>query len=162
MIERRAVLAGGIAMMPVLASSQTPQRLRRIGWLRWDQQGGPSSTQALHHFRERMEVLGWIEGRNYQLDLRHANSDAVRASALVAEMLAADPELIVATSTPAVRAVVAATRTVPIVMAPAVDPVANGFVPQLSRPGGNVTGVTIGGPEITAKQVELLHETVPG
>jgi putative ABC transport system substrate-binding protein len=156
------MLAGGLAAAPLIASAQAPQRLRRIAWLRWDTVPDPQALPSGQRFRERMAEFGWIEGGNYQLDIRYADGDSARANALVAEMLAKDAEVIVASSTPAVRAVAAATRTVPIVMAPAVDPVANGFVPQLSRPGGNVTGVMIGGPEVTAKQIELLRETVPG
>lgn len=162
MIGRR--VACGMLTAGILATrgqAQTGERVRRIGMLRWDNATGPAALPALQRFRERMAELGWIEGRNYQLDIHHADGDPGRADALLQKILAGDPEVIVASSTPAVRATIAATRSVPIVMAPAVDPVANGFVSQLSHPGGNVTGVLIGGPEVTAKQIELLRETVP-
>lgn len=162
MILRRTLLVGGASAIAICVDAEAQQRPRRVGMLRWDTEDNPSSITAIQRFRERMAELGWSEGDGFVLDVRHADGDARSAAARIAELLATGPEVIVAGSSPAVRAAIGATRTVPIVMAPAADPIANGFVTQLARPGGNVTGVMIGGPEVTAKQIELLRETVPG
>jgi len=160
MIGRRAALGivGGGALAGRVGA-QSVGRVRRIAVLRWDTLETTSTGLAV--FRDRLAELGWVEGRNLAIDLRFAGGDPVRAAALLTEMLRNDPEIIVASSTPAVRSAIAATSSVPIVMAPAADPIANGFVSQLARPGGNVTGVTLGGPDVTAKQIELLRDIIP-
>ena len=157
-MRRRAVIAAVATAAAGRAGAQ--ERVRRVGVVRWDTEAQAPETQR--QLRRRLAELGWVEGRNLALEFGWADGDRARAEALVAAMIRNGAEVIVASSTPSVRAAIAVTRSVPIVMAPAVDPIGNGFVASLARPGGNVTGMTIGGSEIAAKQVELLREAVPG
>ncbi len=154
-----ALAAGALACAAGRPRAQDASRPRRIAMLRWDSPA--SGMVAVDQLRQRLAALGWIEGRTIEIDVGFAEGDPGRADALVGAMLSRGAEIIVAASTPAVRAAVNATGTVPIVMAPAADPVANGYVASLARPGGNVTGVTLGGPELSAKRVELLREMLP-
>jgi putative ABC transport system substrate-binding protein len=102
---------------------------------------------------------GYEAGRNVRVEWRSANGSGERARAAAAEFVAMKVDVIVASLTPAVRAAQKATQTIPIVMAPAGDPVAQGFVQSLSRPGGNITGLT--GGELSGKRLELLQELMP-
>lgn len=159
MIRRRFVLAGCVAFTPTLASAQTQQPRRRIALLRWDTEA--TAAGAVSGFLARLGELGWSAGQNLDVAVAYAASDPARARAFLETAIAEGAELIVASSTPAVAAARAATRTLPIVMAPAADPVANGFVESLARPGGNMTGVTLGGAELAAKRLELIQEAMP-
>jgi putative ABC transport system substrate-binding protein len=156
-MRRRAFIVAAAAGLAAGGPFLQTQRVRRVAVLRWDAPPSPANDLL----RRKLAELGWVEGRNLALDFGWAEGDTARADALVAAMLRNGAEVIVASSTPAVRAALAATRSVPIVMAPAADPIANGFIASLSRPGGNVTGLTIGGPELSAKRLEILREAIP-
>jgi putative ABC transport system substrate-binding protein len=108
----------------------------------------------------RLRDLGWIEGQNVRIEYRRAPNQVERLSTLAEELVRLPVDLIVAQSTPAVQAAKAATRTIPIVSISA-DPVGNGFVASLARPGGNITGVSMMNPELEGKQLELLREFLP-
>jgi putative tryptophan/tyrosine transport system substrate-binding protein len=106
--------------------------------------------------------LGYVEGRNYVIDARYADTDVSRLPALVKELIADDVDIIVAIGTPPVDAAKRATTTIPIVMAGSADPVEHGLVASLRHPGGNISGVTHSlGPEFAGKCLELLKEAVP-
>ena len=150
-----------IAFLAAGFASATPrifaQGARRIGFL--SLRSGLNEYDAA--FREALRTLGYAEGQTIHIDYRWAAGSEERADALVAEILAAKPEVIVAATTPAVRAAMRATKTVPIVIAAAADPLATGLVASLARPGGNVTGLSLVSPDTAAKRLQLLQELVP-
>jgi putative ABC transport system substrate-binding protein len=111
-------------------------------------------------FSRGLRDHGFEAGKDLRVEWRSAGGSAERAQAIAAEFVALKVDVIVASLTPAVRAAQKATRTIPIVMAPAGDPVQQGFVQSLSRPGGNITGLT--GGELSGKRLELLREMIPG
>ena len=147
------VAAGCASVAPCLYA----QSVRRIGFL--SLRSGPNEYDAA--FREALRSLGYVEGRTIRIDYRWAAGSEERADALVAELLAAKPEVIVVATTPAVRAAMRATKHVPIVIAAAADPVTTGLVKSLARPGGNVTGLSLVSPDTAAKRLQLLRDLNP-
>jgi putative ABC transport system substrate-binding protein len=113
-------------------------------------------------FRGRMRELGWEEGRNFTLIARFADGRATRLPELAAELVRERVDIILAGSSPGVLAAQRATSTIPIVMVTTGDPVADGIVKSLARPGANVTGVTAIGQALNTKRLELIKEAVPG
>src|SRR5262245_55590339 len=142
------------------ASAQQPTKVPRIGFL----SGGFPSSDAprTEAFQEGLRELGYVEGKNILIEYRHAEGKLDRLSALAEELVRLKVDVIVtAGGGGATRAAKAVTRTIPIVMAGDVDPVAQGSVTSLARPGGNVTGLSTLAPEISGKRLELLKEIVP-
>jgi putative ABC transport system substrate-binding protein len=163
-VRRRAFIAllGGAAVAwPVAARAQQPERMRRIGVLLSTAADDPESSARTASFLKGLQQLGWIEGRNLRIDIRWAAGDAELYRKYAAELVALAPDVILASSSPTVAALQAATRTVPIVFAHAVDPVGAGFVDSLARPGGNATGFVLFEYGISAKWLELLKEIAP-
>jgi putative ABC transport system substrate-binding protein len=113
-------------------------------------------------FRQGMRDLGYVEGRNFVLEFRDAEGKLERLPALAAELVALKVDVIMVGGTLAALAAKQATTTIPIVFASAVDPVADGLVTSLARPGGNVTGLSALAPELAGKRLELLKQAVPG
>ena len=145
-----ALLAAGQAV------AQAPARVAYLA------PGNAAPTAArLIAFREGMRENGLIEGRHYLLDVSYAEGDAARSPAMVREVLARKPALIMVSSVPMARAAQQATGTVPIVMMAINDPVESGLVASLARPGGNITGQSTQALDAMAKYVELLRETLP-
>ena len=158
MNRRDAILvlaACAAAARSVLA--QGPEKLRRIGFVSLRS----SANEYDAAFRESLRTLGYVEGQTIRIDYRWASGSEQRAEALVAELLAAKAEVIVAATTPAVRAAMRATKEVPIVIAAAADPVSSGLVSSLARPGGNVTGLSLVSPDTAAKRLQLLRDLNP-
>jgi len=150
------VTCGGQLVTP--SPTQTP-KLRRIGYL-----SGSVTATALNYlgpFREQLRELGYVEGRDIEIVLRIAENVAERLPGMAAELVALPVDVLIAESNPAQNAAKAATKTIPIVLTLAADPVASGLVTSLARPGGNITGMTTASPQLTGKRVELLKETVP-
>jgi putative ABC transport system substrate-binding protein len=154
------VLVGGVAAWSRVASGQQPERMRRIGVLMGNASdpGGRSEVAA---FKQGLQALGWIEGRNVQIELAWSGSELDRIQASAKELVALQCEVILGRSTPVVAALLKETRTIPIVFVSVVDPVGSGFTASLARPGGNVTGFqnyefTMGG-----KWLELLKQIAP-
>jgi ABC-type uncharacterized transport system substrate-binding protein len=112
-------------------------------------------------FRAEMRELGYIEGKNLVIDTREADGKVDRLPALVNELVALGPDAIVANATPAIAAAQRATSTIPILMAPATDPVGSGFIKSLAHPGGNITGMANMFGDAIGKSVELLHTILP-
>ena len=162
-MQRRAFmgLVVGAAVWPVVARAQQPERMRRIGVLFSTAADDPESPARTASFLQGLQQLGWIEGRNLRIDIRWAAGDAELYRKYAAELVALAPDIILASSSPTVAALQAATRTVPIVFAHAVDPVGAGFVDSLARPGGNATGFVLFEYGISAKWLELLKEIAP-
>jgi putative ABC transport system substrate-binding protein len=160
MIGRRAFfrsLAAGILAAPHVAWAQAA-KVWRVGVLMDLYPPDANPPQAL---RQKLRDLGYVEGRNLIIDWRYQLGQSDRLPALAAELVHSKPDAIVADSTVATRAVLRATSTIPIVMATSADAVGAGLVPNLARPGANVTGVTIMLVEMSAKRLQLLKEAVP-
>jgi putative ABC transport system substrate-binding protein len=113
-------------------------------------------------FVDTMRELGWVEGANIAYDRLYADGDAARLQALAAKLIARKPDLVLVSSNPEVRAVLAVTRAIPVIFSGTNNPVATGLVKSLARPGGNVTGIANIGPELGPKRVQLLREAIPG
>ena len=152
-------LVGGAAAWPLGASAQQAAKVPRIGWLAGDLAPGQHLPEA---FRQGLRDLGYVEGRNVAIEYRDAEGKSVRLPALAAELVALKVDVILAPGTPHALAAKQATKTIPIVFASAVDPVADGLVTSLARPVGNVTGLSALSPELVGKRLELLKQAVPG
>jgi len=141
------------------AEAQQPGKIARIGYLT-----GPSlsaNTERIEAFRQGLRELGYAEGKNIVIEWRSAEGKLDRLPALAAELVRLKVDVIVTTGPTPTSAAKEATVTIPIVMTQDTDPVANGFVASLARPGGNITGLSTLAPEISGKQLELLKEIVP-
>ena len=155
-----AGIAGSAAAWPLTARAQQPaSRIFRIGFV------GLTTADSLpkrpEAFRAGLRDLGYQEGRNVVIDFRWADGHYERLPALFSELVRLNVDVIVTHGTPGGLAAKQATTTVPIVFATAGDAVASGLVASLARPGGNMTGTTYFIPELSAKQLELLKETIP-
>jgi putative ABC transport system substrate-binding protein len=120
-----------------------------------------AGPEIMGPFPQGLRDLGYFEGKNIQIEMRSAQGDANRLPGLAAELVRSKIDIIVASQTPAIVAARNATSDIPIIMAPAGDPVALGLVASLARPGGNITGLSAAGPEVAAKSLELIREIVP-
>ena len=160
-MNRRAFLADCLAFCalttPGGAAAQRDGRVARIGYLSLRASLGPGDEA----FLEALNALGYVDGRNVHIEYRFAADREDRLPALAAELVQANAEVIVTAATPAVSAALHATKSIPIVMQAVADPVGSGFVKDLGRPGGNVTGMTILSSELTAKRLQLMQELVP-
>jgi putative ABC transport system substrate-binding protein len=154
-----ALLALGISLWPPVARTQTPGRVRSIGWLTG---GSPQShARPLEAFRAGLKEYAWIEGRNIALELRWAEGKLERLPALAAELVRLKPEVIVTAANVVHLAVRKETSSIPIVMATGADPVEAGLAASFARPGGNVTGLTGFYEATPAKMLELAASMVP-
>jgi putative ABC transport system substrate-binding protein len=141
------------------ASAQQPTKIPRIGYLNAN---FPSANPArVEAFRQGLRELGYVEGKNIVIDYRYADGKLDRLPALAAELVRLKVDIIVSSGPPSTRAAKEATVTIPIVMGFDNDPVVNGFVGSLARPGGNITGLATLAPELSGKRLELLKETIP-
>jgi putative tryptophan/tyrosine transport system substrate-binding protein len=144
---------------PLSADAQVTATTAKIGVL--SSQSYETSKAAWSAFRQGLRDFGWQDGRNIVIEVRFADGHIDRLRGLAEELLKHDVRLIVAQNSPGARAAIDATRTVPIVMVEVGDPVATGFVTNLARPGGNVTGLTNMARDLTSKRLQLLKEAVP-
>jgi len=142
-----------------VAQAQQPTKIPRIGFL---VASNPSAVAArIDAFREGLRQLGYVEEKNIAIEFRYAEGKFDRLPALAAELVRLKVDIIVSAGPVPTRALKEATTTIPVVMAQDGDPVANGFVASLARPGGNITGLSTLAPEISGKQLELLKEVIP-
>ena len=155
------LLGGAAATWPIAARAQQPDRMRRIGVLMDQAVDDTESSPRTAAFLRGLQQLGWTDGRNVRIDTRWSAGNADLQRRYAAELVALAPDVILATASPTVAALQAATRTVPIVFAHAADPVGAGFVDSLARPGGNATGFILFEYGISAKWLELLKELAP-
>ncbi len=157
-----AALTLGVLAGPLAADAQQAGKVYRIGVLANAPPTTPEVSRNWEAFRQGLGERGWVEGQNIVIEYRWAEGRVERFPSLAAELVSLKLDLIVASSTPGARAAKQATSTIPIVMVYVSDPVGDGFVASLARPGGNITGMTFGaGREITGKHLELLKEAVP-
>ncbi len=158
---RRRDLIGAVAATllgaPGRAFAQQPGKLPRVGVLISASPPHPFADD----FRRGLRTLGYAEGQNIALEFLYTEGRGDRAAELAAELVRQGVDVIVAHFTPATRAAMGATRTIPIVMAPAGAPLQSGFIDSLARPGGNVTGLSGMDAEIGGKRLELLRELIP-
>jgi putative tryptophan/tyrosine transport system substrate-binding protein len=162
-MRRREFIAGlGAAAWPISAGAQQ-KRVRRVGVLVAGRQGDPIVQERIAVLRKQLDQLGWTDGRNLQIDYRFVDlADPEQLNRNVAELVASTPDVIVASTSPAVRVLQLATRTVPIVFPGAFDPVGGGIVESFARPGGNATGFASSEFSTAGKHLELLKQMVPG
>jgi putative ABC transport system substrate-binding protein len=159
-------LVGGTAAAaawPLVARAQSGGRVKRIGWL---VSVGPDEQDSMQQtvrraFDQEMARLGWTDGRNVRVDARAAPGDDSRLRAHAAELVAQAPDVIVVNGTQATGILHGATTTIPIVFASVADPVASGFVANMARPGGNVTGFALAEYSLAGKWLSILKEIAP-
>src|SRR5215475_3210644 len=157
----KAIL-GSAASWPLSAGAQQSNSVRHIGVLMAHNESDPEFKSYLDAFRQGLQKLGWIEGRNIRIDTRWgALDDAEMRQRSAKELLGLRPDLIVTQNTPPTASTLEQTRTIPVVFVVVADPVGSGFVQSLARPGANATGFTVMEPTIAGKWVELLREIAP-
>jgi putative ABC transport system substrate-binding protein len=154
-------LLGGTAAWPLTVRAQQSQRVRRVGALMNLAAEDPVSIARSKAFVQGLQALGLGDGRNVQIDYRWAAGKAELFPRYAAELAALAPDVILASGAPALLAVLQATRTIPVVFTIVPDPVGNGYVTSLARPGGNATGFLTFEYSLAAKWVELLREIAP-
>jgi putative tryptophan/tyrosine transport system substrate-binding protein len=153
------LFAAAILFNASFAEAQQPKKVPRIGYLIGN---FPSAiAERTEAFRQGLRDLGYVEGKDIVIEYRYAEGKLERLPTLVSELVRLKVDVIVTGGPAATRPAKEATSTIPIVMAQVNDPVGNGFVASLARPGGNITGLATLGPEISGKRLELLKETVP-
>src|SRR5262245_48732305 len=154
-------LLGGAAAWPLAARAQRRERTQRIGVLLNLAADDPESQRRMTAFVQGLQQLVWTDGRNVQIDTRSGAADPDRIRKYAAELVALEPDVILAATALVAGAVRRATRTVPIVFVQVIDPVGAGFVESLARPGGNATGFMQYEYGLSGKWLELLKEIAP-
>jgi putative ABC transport system substrate-binding protein len=165
MIRRRefiSLLGGAAAAWPLAARAQQPERMPRIGVLVPVAADDPVFQAWVGAFLQALALLGWNIGRNVRIDTRWATTNAAEIRRRAAELVALEPDVILASGTSTVGPLLQTTRTVPIVFPNIGDPVGAGFVASLARPGGNATGFMSYEYSLSGKWLELLKEIAPG
>ena len=158
-IKTTVVFLVGLALGLVhVSEAQQPKKLPRIGYV---SSGDPSTEPRLTAFRQGLRDLGYIEGKNIQVEYRYVEGKLDQVPGLVTELVQLKVDVLVVGFLPAIHAAKQATKTIPIVMVTTVDPVASGIVDSLARPGGNITGVTRLTRDLKKHRLELLKEAVP-
>jgi putative ABC transport system substrate-binding protein len=155
-----SMLVAVVLLAVAIAEAQQPKRVPRIGYL----SAGAScsgANESLDAFRQGLNALGYVEGKNIYIECRSAEGKFDRLPSLVAELVHLRVDVFIIGTLIAVRAAKQASTTIPIVMALSVDPVATGLVDSLARPGGNITGLTNLARDLSGKRLELLKEVVP-
>jgi putative tryptophan/tyrosine transport system substrate-binding protein len=153
------LLGGSAATWPLAARAQQPgERIRRIGVLQDTAEDDPQRKNQFAKFRDG---FGWLEGRTVRIDYRFAAADSTRYQPLAKELVALQPEVILTVSTPVTAALQRETQTIPIVFLGVSDPIGSGFVANLARPGGNLTGLMLYELGITGKWMAMLKEIAP-
>ena len=155
-------LLGSAAAWPLAGRAQQPEKLRGIGVLGGYAAHDPEVGPRVAALQQGLEALGWSEGRNIRIDYRWASGDAARMRGYAADLVSQGSDLILTSTTPTLRALQQETRTIPIVFVAISDPVGDGFVASLARPGGNITGFSSHDPAMAGKWLELLKECAPG
>jgi len=164
-MQRREFIAGlgsAAAAWPAVARAQQPDRMRRIGVLMGVGENDPEGKTYLSAFTQGLAALGWTDGRNLRMDVRSAAADIDRARMFAKELVGLQPDVILAHSALPTATLQRETRTIPIGFATVGDPVGEGFVASLPRPGGNITGFGSQEAAMAGKWVELLTEIAPG
>jgi putative tryptophan/tyrosine transport system substrate-binding protein len=161
-MRRRDFIAGfgGAAVWPVVARTQQPDRAQRVGFLHALAENDPEAQERVAVLREGLARLGGTE-RNVRIEQRFAEGDSDQMQAYAGELVGSAPDVIVASSTPALAALRQATRAIPIIFCVVSDPAGQGFVASLGRPGGNITGFSFVDFPMLGKWVETLRQIAP-
>ena len=154
-------LLGGAAAWPLAARAQQGERMRRIGVLLNLAADDPMGQARVAAFVQGLKAAGWSDGRNLRIDTRWAASDPDNFRKYAAELIALGPDVVLASTTPAVLQLQQASRTVPIVFVSAIDPVGSGLIASMARPNGNITGFVAFEYALAVKWLELLKEIAP-
>jgi len=162
-MKRREFIAllGGMSVWPSCLCAERAPKVARIGLLATGALDSADQQVTLDAFRQGLRERGYVEGQNVVIEYRTADGKIERFPQLAKELVPLDLDLIVASNTPAALAAKAATTTIPIVVPVMGDPIADGLVASLARPGGNITGLTFLGPELATKRLELLKQALP-
>jgi putative ABC transport system substrate-binding protein len=159
--ELITLLGGAAAAWPFWAWAERGSKVPRIGFLATGALGAAEQQAIIDAFREGLRERGYTEGQNIVIEYRSADGKIERFQELATELVTLNLDLIVASNTPAARAAKQKATTIPIVVPVMGDPVGDGLVASLSRPGANITGMTFLGPELVTKRLELLKQAVP-
>ncbi|MFZ0068439.1 MAG: ABC transporter substrate-binding protein [Pseudolabrys sp.] len=162
-MRRRAFISliGGVAALPLAVRAQQRDRVKYLGVLWGLAENDNVYEPYLSTFKQRLQDLGWIEGRNVRVEYRFTGGVTERIRVAARELVALAPDVIFATTNPAVAALLQETRTVPIVFTLVSDSIGSGFVPSLAHPGGNTTGFHNFEPDLSGKWLEILKEVAP-
>jgi putative tryptophan/tyrosine transport system substrate-binding protein len=163
-MQRRAfitLLGGSAALWPLALRAQQAGRMRHIGVLMSLEENDPEGKVQLSGFTQGLSDLGWTNGSNLRMEVRWGGGDVNQIRAFAKELVAAQPDLILSQGTPVTAALQRETRTIPIVFVVVTDPVGEGFVEGLPRPGGNITGFITSEAAICSKMLDLLLEIAP-
>jgi putative ABC transport system substrate-binding protein len=153
-------LLGGTAAWPLVARAQQGERMRRIGWISAIELDDPQVQNRLAALHRGLQRLGWIDGRNVQVELRSGSgTENIRRN--IAELIALAPDVLMSSGAASLAQLLQATRTIPIVFANVADPVGAGFIDSLAEPGGNATGFLQAEYILSGKMAELLKEIAP-
>jgi len=153
------ILGTMLLALSVPAQAQQAKKTPRIGFLMPGSR--PTYSMRIEAFRNGLRELGYNEGQNIAIEWRFAEGKSDRLAGLAADLVRSKVDVIVTSTTPVTQAALQATRTIPIVMAASADPVGTGLVASLARPGGNITGLSMLGPDSDGKALEILQETLP-
>jgi putative ABC transport system substrate-binding protein len=156
-----AVVAGAAVSWPLVAATQQPERLRRLGVLIQSPENSPSEQEFVTAFAQALRGFGWVEGSTIRIDYRFAAGDPALFKTYAAELVGMSPDAILASTTPAVAALREQTRTIPVVFVLVGNPDGQGFVQSLARPGGNLTGFSSLDAPLMGKWLQLLKEIAP-
>src|ERR1700722_8357369 len=156
------IAGSAVATWPLAARAQQPERMRLIGVLMSVEENDPQGKIQLSQFKQGLAESGWIDGRNLRMEVRWGGGDVDRTRTFAKELVALQPEVILAQGTPGTAALQRETGTIPIVFVVVADPIGPGFVASLPRPGGNITGFINSEAALGAKMLELLTDIAPG
>jgi putative ABC transport system substrate-binding protein len=162
-LRRREFISvlGGAATWPLAGTAQQPERIRRLGVLLAFPEKDSFTQAIISAFAEALGRFGWVEGKNIRIDYRFAAGDPALFTTYAAALVGQAPDVILATTTPAISALRRQTGTIPIVFVFMADPVGMGFVQSLAQPGGNITGFSSYDAPIIGKWLQLLKEVAP-
>src|SRR5262245_40466187 len=155
------IIGGSAAAWPLAMRAEQAAKVARIGFMVTGSLRSPEQRAMTDSFLQGLRERGYVEGRNIVIEYRDADGKIERFAELATELARLDLDLIVASNTPAARAAKQATTTIPIVVPVMGDPIGDGLVTSLARPGGNITGMTFLGPELATKRLELLKQALP-
>jgi putative ABC transport system substrate-binding protein len=156
------ILLGGSAVsLPVGTRAQQPERMRRIGVVMGYPETNPNAQLQITAFRQQLQKLGWVKGKNIQIDLRYGADDPKRIRALAVELLGLGPDLMVSNSNLVTTILQSEVRAIPLLFISVSDPIGSGFVTDLARPTGNITGFANFQPTMGSKWLALLRQIAP-
>jgi putative ABC transport system substrate-binding protein len=155
------LIGGAVAGWPLTTRAQQLGRPRRIGVVMLYPEKDPQGQLRSAAFQQQLEKLGWTVGENLQIDFKWGTGDAVWVRSATEDVLSREPDVLLANGDPAIKAAQGATRTVPVIFIGSGDPVGDGLIQSLARPGGNLTGFAVMEPSLGAKLLGMLTQVAP-